>query len=245
MAVNTADPFVAAQGNPQSSALTGYIQNMLAQKPEAVDTGSGLSPDQYYSSLDPTAQNKSISDYINSAMTQGGTQLQRQFAPQYEQLQSEQAAMGRAGSPVSLASTGRLRNTQGQAISDMVSGLTSKQAELQSNAAAQRPTQMLAGAQMFGNQNLQAQQLGQQNKQFGVNTISDQIKQLQNNNQFQQQMNFNTGQLAQQGALTREQIASQGNQSLGQQQGQKSGMSNFGNITSGFKNVGQGIGSMM
>lgn len=202
---------------------------------------SGISPDQYYSSLDPTAQNKSIADYIRLAMEQGGTQLQRQFAPQYEQLQSEQAAMGRRGSPVALASTGRLRNTQGQAISDLISSLMGKQAELQYGASAKRPEQMLAGASLFGNQNLQGQQLGLQARSGLSDLLNQEKNRVQNETQFQRQQNFNIGQLAQQGTWDREKTGAL--LKAQQDANEKGGWDRFGQVTTGLGNLG-GLGRL-
>jgi len=199
---------------PTSSVYGDYLQRKLAERPEAIDTGAGLSSQDYYSSLDPSAQQKSIADYIRLAMEQGQEDISRQYAPMYEQLQSEQAAMGRRGSPVSLASTGRLRSQQGQSITDLIRGLMQKRAELQYGAAAKRPEQMLAGAQTFGNLGLAGQRLGQERQQFGVGTIANEIARLTNQSNANRGFDFNVGQLAQQGALNREKAAAEGRANL-------------------------------
>lgn len=90
-----------------------------------------------------------IDELYNNAADFAGSAIERQFAPTRAKAMSEEAALGRLGSPVSAYTTGRLNDAQANALGDTVRGLATQRAAGETDLAKYLQT-ALAGERRAG-----------------------------------------------------------------------------------------------
>lgn len=95
------------------------------------------------------ALGQNVDRLYNNAADFAGSAIERQFAPTRAKAMSEEAALGRLGSPVSAYTTGRLNDAQANALGDTVRGLATQRAAGETDLAKYLQT-VLAGERRAG-----------------------------------------------------------------------------------------------
>lgn len=114
-----------------------------------------------------------IDKLYNNAADFAGSAIERQFAPTRAKAMSEEAALGRLGSPVSAYTTGRLNDAQANALGDTVRGLATQRAAGETDLAKYLQT-VMAGERRAG----EAGQQFQQNFDLGKNQFQAKLNEL-------------------------------------------------------------------